>query len=195
MADILKFNLENYKDQIDLKDKDYVDFHSKGTIVFGSLIEDGWDWGRNDWQAYNVSPEAMAILRPRINEKIEDRYFYRELGILPPAHFKRNLKSRLQDSVSAYGYLYEEVFKGLDFTSGDIEKLKQRETKSDYPQALLQTEAKDYLTSAEEEQYEKVITRNNLHLFMEFNEKTAEPDAKIIADLEICFSQIFSFNF
>lgn len=195
MAEIKKFNIESFNDQvIKQKDKDYTDWHSKNTIIFGSLIEDGWDWGGNDWKAYNVSPEAMALVRPRINEKIEDRFFYRELGRLPISAFKRGLKSRIQDAVSKYGWVYEEAFKGLDFSAGEIEKLKQRETRSDYPQSLLQVEEKDYLTWGEDQQYEKIITKNNLPLLMEFYRTMAEPDAKILEDIEICFSQLLSFN-
>lgn len=196
MLNIQKLNVDNYRDQVILqKDKDYTDFHSKNTIVFGSLIEDGWDWGRNDWKAYNVSPEAMALVRPRINEKIEDRYFTRELGQLPVSAFKRNLKSRLQDAIAQYGWVYEEAFKGLDFSATEIERFKQRETRSDYPQSLLQVDNKDYLTWGEDEEYEKTLSKSSLPLLMQFYSSMTEPDAKIIEAVEICFSQLLSRNF
>ena len=196
MSDIKKMNIQDFKDHvIEQKDKDWVDFHSKGTIVLGSLIVDGFDWGRNDWTAYNISDEAMAVLRPRLNQKIEDRFFYREIGILPPAAFKRNLRSRLNDAVARQGFLYQSVFDGLDITLSEREELKRREVHSDYPAAQLAPKQMDYASYADEEQYEKTKRIGNIPLLLEFSNSTLEPDAQILEELEICFSQILSFNF
>lgn len=194
---IKKLNVQNFRDQvIDMVDKDYTDWHSKGTIIFGSLVEDGFDWGYNDWKAYNISEPAVAILRPRLKEKIEDRFFFRELGILPPANFRRNLKSRLEEAVAEQGWLYQAIFDGLDFTMQEKESLVEIEVNSEFPQVALRTEEQDYASDSQQNAHDKVYTKPLIEGLNRFYASIGEPDAKVLKHIDqYCFSQLLSFNF
>lgn len=189
---ILKLNVDNYKKQISLEDREWADWHSMNTIVFASLLESGWDWGRNNWKAWNVSDEAMALLRPRLNQKIEDRYYFYELGRIPPAAFAKSLKSKLTAAVEKHGFLYQQAFDGINFNLEEKEVLKRREVNSDYPQALLMPEQEDYLKDAQEEAYEKIFSRAALNGIMDFMERVQEPDELVLKEISTCFSAIFS---
>lgn len=188
------FDPARMKSQLNLEDKTYTDFHSRNTIIFGSLLESGFDWGRNDWSAYNISEEAMIALRPRINEKVEDRFFFRELGMLPPGAFKKHLKSRLSEAVAKHGVLYQKIFDGLDFADVNFEEMKYRQINSEYPQAQLMPKQEDYASNAIEHAYDKKLNEKRFATFQNFYQSIEEPDGQVLKDIELCFSQLLSFN-
>lgn len=192
MPDIKPFNVQKYVDQVSLKDRGYVDWHSMNNIVFASLLDTGWDWGRSAWSAWNVSDEAMAIIRPRINRKIEERYYQYELGSIPPAAFAKRLKSRIESAVTKRGFLYQQAFEGIDFSFQELESLKRREINSKYPEALLMTQQEDYLSDGQEEAFLKTLSKAALPGLMDFMERVEDPDEGVLEDIKVCFSQIFS---
>ena len=194
MNNILPYNLDNYRSQINLEDKEYTDWHSKNTIVFGSLLDDGWDWGRNDWTSYSMSEENLALIRPRINEKIEDRYYFRELGVLPPGKFKRFLKRNITEIMSQLGPVYETSIKGIDLLESS-EDMKARIIRSEYPQGLLQTEQQDYGSSADENAFNKTTTKNQLEGIIMYSDSFSEPDKLVLEYVDKCFSSLLEFNF
>ena len=191
---IKRFNKQNFIDQTNLEDKDYVDWHSLHTIKFGSLIDDGWDWGRNDWTTYSMKPENLVLIRERINSKIEDRFYFKELGILPPGRFKINLRSHLNSAIDYYGHIYDGFIDELNLFETK-EKLVERHVVSDYPQSQLNTEVKDYASSAVERAHDIVKTRNPMEILSVFNRDFVEPDEAILKRIEVCFSQLITPNF
>ena len=193
MADELKpFSVERFQDQVNLKDRGYVDWHSMNNIVFASLLDVGWDWGRNAWKAWNISDEALAIIRPRLNKKIEDRYYTWELGRIPPGAFAKGLVSRITAAVEKQGFLYEQAFKGISFSYEETEFLKRREVNSQFPESMLMDEQEDYFSDGQQEAYLKTISKAALPGLMEFMRAMEEPDEQVLMDIKVCFSKIFS---
>lgn len=195
MPNFLPFDKERYRDQIDLKDKSYVDHHSSNTITFGSLLDSGWDWGRNDWSCYSMSKETLEIIRPRINSKIEDEYFFRELGTLPPGKFKMLLKRTINEAVAKWGPVYETIADGIDLTTVAQEDFRKRSEHSDFPQSALNHETEEYGTYSDAEQYSKVNKKGPLEAIADYDRAFQEPDAAVVASLNTCFSNFLSFNF
>lgn len=189
---ILRLDVDDYYDQVS-GDRSWSDIHSKHTIMFESLLQDGFDWGRDDWNSYSIKPEYLEIIRPRINSKIEDRYRFRELGVLPPGRWKMNLKTILNKAADKQGVIYNRILDGLDLFSS-TEDTVERTVLSEYPQAQLRSKDKDYASSAVEnaKSFEKV--RNQLDALEQYNRSFVEPDEAILQELEVCFSRYISFT-
>lgn len=194
MPEVKKLNVDNFEKQISLEDRKWREWVSMNTLKFGSIIDIGIDWGRNSWSAWNISDEAMAVLRPRLNKKIEDRYYFREIGRTPPPAFFKSLESRITEAVTKRGFLYEAAFQGLDFSLAEIEFLKKRDLQSEYAQGLVMPGEEDYLSSGTEGGVLRKLSHATLKGLMEFSAATEEPDAGVLRDIDICFSQIFSRN-
>ena len=192
---ISSLNTENYESNLRLEDKDFIDFHSKNTIIFGSLIEDGWDWGRNEWSSYSVKPENIEVLRERINRKIEDRFFYREIGVLPPGRFKRNLRRKIEESIDQLGPLYNAIMDDVDVFSSGSKSLKERVVLSEFPQQQIMTGNSDYASNAQDHNLEERTTGNFIETFIKFQQDFKEPDTLLLKKVEVCFSNLLSFNY
>lgn len=192
---ILPYDMERYHDQMTLADKDYTDWHSKNTITFGSLLDDDYDWGKYEWTSYTMSAEALDALRYRINGKIEERYRYRELGVLPVRRFKDNLVRTINDAMAAHGPIYQEIFKGLDITNNGSELVKKRDVHSNFPQSQLSPTTQDYASSAIEGGRETINSGNQIKAIEAFNRAFNEPDAAVLDWINICFSDYISFDY
>jgi hypothetical protein len=192
---LLPYDIERYKSQMALEDKDYTDWHSKNTLIFGSLLDDDYDWGKDKWTCYNLSDEALAIVRPRINQKIEDRYRYRELGVLPIRRFSDNLIRNISDVMATQGYIYEEIFKGLNITNNGTTLVKERDIHSNFPQSQLAPTTEDYATSSTEKGQETTISGNQIKAIDAFNKAFNEPDAVVLDYISVCFSNFYSFDY
>lgn len=192
--DILQFDTQRYADQMSLEDKNYVDWHSKNTIAFGSLIDDGWDWGRDDWTCYSVKPEYLEVIRDRINEKIEDEYFFREIGVLPVGKFKKILKRTINEAMAKQGPIYNEIAEGLELTMVRSDKFKERTIHSDYPQAQLSPSSKDYASNADEKANERTLKGGPVSAILMYSDGFNEPDAEVVKAVSKCFSNLLSFN-
>lgn len=192
---ILPYDMDRFRDQMALADKTETDWHSKNTIIFGSLLDDDYDWGKNDWKCYTLSDAALAIVRPRINQKIEDRYRYRELGVLPIRRFKDNLVRNINDAMAAQGYLYEEIYKGLDITNNGSSLVKERDIHSNFPQSQLAPTTQDYATSSVEKGQETINSGNQIKAIEAFYKAFNEPDAAVLDYINVCFSNYISFDY
>ena len=156
------------------------------TTVFGELLQTGWDWGRNTWTSTTMAPEVLAIVRPRLNKKIERRYMLRELSIEMPGRWKLLFNARLEDLVDLYGPQYNEIAKGLDLSG--ISESKSRSVNSEYPQAQLQPVTQDYASDANETGSEAVSSASTLEAFRLYESFFKHPDEKIVEALDDMFS-------
>lgn len=186
-------NTDNYHNQVNATDKSYTDWHSRVSITFGSLIDDGFDWGRNDWTSYMIKPEYLDLIRHRINSKIEDRYMFRELGVLPPGRFKIHLRSNLNKAMDKQGVIYNRILDGLDIFSSSEDEV-ERTVLSEYPQAQIRSKDNDYASSAVENAKSNEKIRNQLDALEQYNRSFIEPDEAILKDIEVCFSRYISFG-
>ena len=66
------------------------DYHSVYSIQLCELINDGWiDFNSSDWNFDSYNDEQ----RDRLWRKFERRFYWREIGILPPSRWKWELLS------------------------------------------------------------------------------------------------------
>lgn len=192
--EIKGLDLELYRKQIRLEDKDYTDFHSANGMMFGSLISSGFDWGRDEWDSYTIKDEFIGPIRERVNEKIERRYFFRDIGVTPAAKFRMMLVSRINDAMAELGPVYNVIASGIDISVASEDKFKERNTFSEYPQAVVDPTDNIYLTSANEKANQRTQYLGTLQVFRNARE-FIEPDAKLLEAINRCFSNYYSFNF
>jgi hypothetical protein len=192
---ILPYNIENYKSQMALEDKDYTDWHSKNTLIFASLLDDEYDWGQDEWTCYLLTEDELAIIRPRINKKIEDEFRYRELGSLPIRRFRDNLVRNINHAMAAQAPLYKETIKGIDITNNGTVLVKERDVHSNFPQSQLAPTTEDYATSSIEKGQETTNSGNQIKAIDAFNKAFNEPDAAVLDYISVCFSNYYSFDY
>lgn len=196
---IKKLNVDLYNELVGLEKKTFTDWHSKNTIIFGSLIEDGFDWGKDKWQwsSYVIETDSPAynMIRERINRKIEERYFFDEIGVTVPAQFRMYLKSRIEQSMAKNAGTYDELLKGLDLREAGSAKTVSRVVNSDYPQAQLDSSNNDYAKDATESSTETINKGGQLNSILQYSSLFNEPDEDLLRNIRVCFSNILGFNF
>lgn len=188
------YNVDNYNSTMNLDEREWVDWHSKNTITFGSLIDDGWDWGRNDWSCWTASEETINAIRTRINNRIEEEYYFLEIGVLPPGRFKINLRSKINEIMEELGPIYEEIYKGLDIRDSSRSKYKGRDIRSEYPQAQLMTEEEDYASWSLTQGNERRDLDGQVDSLIRFQREFKGPDGVLLKHIRVCFSNLITFN-
>lgn len=138
---------------------DYSDFHAVFTIQMGELIHDGlinfndgtWDTQLNgqpiDW--YNEEQKK------RLYAKMEQYYYYREIGELPYLRWKGDLLAKIALLMPKYKLLYSILDKGIDPMQEYDDYGKSRNIYSDFPQTMLSGN-EDYASTGNDNQYERI---------------------------------------
>lgn len=80
------------------------------TVELGSLVENGFDLGLEDYPIFNEG------YREGLNTKIVEHYWFREIGTETPELFRRFLNRRMNEVMPYYNQLYQSA---LDFQKKD----------------------------------------------------------------------------
>jgi len=161
-------------------------FYSVYSVAFGELLQTGYDWGRDIWTSTTMTPDVLSVVRLRLNRKIEDEFYQREINIEIPKQWSKKFVRRLEDLVDKYGPIYNEIAGGIDLTG--IHEYKARSVNSEYPQALVNSSNQDYLSNGNLTGYEDVSSKTTLEALREFDNFFQHPDEKILKGLDIMFS-------
>lgn len=148
------------------------DFHSVATIQLGELIDGGWfNWDDSwEWDWYDEEQ------RFRLQRKIDNRFFWREIGILPPLQWKMEFLRKLNEIMPKYKFLYdmlsnEEFNPFLEYHkwgSRNEDTLrndkrdqwgKSRSIGSEFPQTMLSGH-EDYASTGNDAEYENLSDDN-----------------------------------
>lgn len=164
------------------------DFHAVVTVTLGELVYDGWiDWDDDSWHWDAYDDEQYN----RLNEKIEARYWDREIGILPPGEWKRRFIGKLNEVMPKYKLLYDKVKDGLDIWQESDEYHKERSVDSEYPQTQLRG-TEDYASSGGDMEYETIKDGDMLDKIRKFQQYYVDVDVMILDELEPLFSSLYS---
>ena len=214
--EIKGLDIEAYDDSIfKYNSSDWTDWHSRRTIVFDSLNDTTFiDAEGNpksfrslwsDWEAYSMDADSVAkalninseegqevfeAIRNRINSKIEDNYFAHELGTLPPGRFARYLKQTIEQEAAKLGTLYVKAAQGLDIFAESSTKRQMISANSQFPQAAITTQQRDYATESDELSENVVVSGPDLEKVLKFAQEFTEPDAQIVRAVGSCFSTL-----
>lgn len=165
------------------------DQHAPNTIRFGEIMDDHPSWRTNYYPAF---PE---VHRTRLNQKIEDRYFYREIsheGGGMPGVFFHFLKRKLNEVLPQYMKIYALEDSGdINVLRTETTKVKSRSIYSDYPQTALSGDA-DYATNSNDIANASEVTGPNIDMINKFNESYTDTDLLVLKALDVCFAGMTS---
>lgn len=190
------------------------DFHSVATISLGELLYDGvidWNEEINSWDKLTWNWKRFVLLSTKIDEKtkeeipdyekqqelydrlcnkIEGRYFNREISLLPLGQWKREFIRTMGEIMPKYNKLYG-IIDNINILQEKDKYGKRRNINSSFPQTLLNNNS-DYASSGKDAEYEEIIDGNILDRIRTYNLEYKDIDVMILDDIEILFSPLLS---
>lgn len=175
-----------------LEGSNFNDFHSVINIKFGELIESGFDWGGSE---YYPGDETFNIVhRQRINKKIEDRYYWREICVIPPGQFRHYMIRKLNEVMPKYNKMLNIIYsENFDILNTGTISNKQRSIFTEYPQSMLDG-SQDYASTGNDVAAESVTTGDVLNKYSDFNELFTDVDVMILNELRVNFLHLTSLD-
>lgn len=170
------------------------DYHAVTTITLGELLAPGGiDWTTPQWSwrddAYNDAQYT------RCTKKIENRYYDRELGVMPPGRWRRHLLRLIAEIMPVLKPLYELANgnPGIFMTDNDTWH-KTRTVFSDFPATQL-APGQDYASNATDMEYETVTNGNYMDKVKAIRQGDyVDIDVLLLEHLEECFSPLWTVN-
>lgn len=168
------------------------DFHAVTTITLGELLtEGGVDWTQPQWSwrddAYDNAQYARCC------RKIENRYYDRELGVMPPSRWRRHLMRLISEFMPVLKPLYDlaDGNPGMFLADADTWH-KTRTVLSDFPATQLQPN-QDYASNATDTQYETITNGNFIDKIQAIRQGDyVDIDVLLLEHLEECFSPLWT---
>lgn len=168
------------------------DYHAVTTITLGELLAPGGiDWTTPQWSwrddAYNDTQYSRCC------KKIENRYYDREIGVMPPGRWRRHLLRLIAEIMPVLKPLYElaDGNPGIFMTDNDTWH-KTRTVISDFPATQLAT-GQDYASNATDTEYETVTNGNYMDKVKAIRQGDyVDIDVLLLEHLEECFSPLWT---
>lgn len=171
------------------------DFHGMMTYTFGELLDvpGGVDWGNAAWSWRDVAYDDTQYTR--CCKKIENRFFDRELGVMPPSRWRRHFMRLIQEIMPVLRPLYALVSNNPDIILSDSDIWhKMRTVYSDFPATQL-AENQDYASNATDNQYETIANGDFMNKVNRIrNGEYVDIDVLLLDHLETCFSPLWTIN-
>lgn len=164
------------------------DFHAVVTVTLGELITDKWvDWTDPSWHWDSYNDEQYT----RVCEKFNNHFWDREIGVLPPGSWKREVLRKFNEIMPKYKLVYQALENGVDILQDSDTYGKNRNVFSDFPATQIAPQNQDYASNATDNQFETIVQGN----FLEKMEKIKDYDdidLMIINDMDSLFSCFYS---
>ncbi len=168
------------------------EYHQVVTITLGELlVPGGIDWHTPEWawreSAYNDTQYTRCC------RKIENRYYDREIGVLPPSRWKRHFLRLIDEIMPVLKPLYSAVDGNSGVMLSDMDTWhKMRTVFSDFPATQL-TENQDYASNATDNQYETITNGNFMDKIAHIKRGDyVDIDVLLLDHLEKCFSPLWT---
>lgn len=172
----------------------YPDFHSVYSIQLCELIKDGFidfndeTWDFDSYQRFKGDREQ----RDRLWKKFKRRFYWREIGIIPPGQWKWELLRKLDEIMPKYKPAYKALDEGTDIFRHYGEYGKSRNIYSEFPQTML-GDNEDYASNGMDREYEEVYLGDWMEQMAKLKNYD-DVDVMILKELETMFSCMFTVN-
>lgn len=180
---------------IDFYEEPYLpDYHAVYSIQLCELINDGWiDFDTSDWDfdCYERF-EGDREQRDRLWKKFMRRFYFREIGIIPPGIWRWELLRKLDEIMPKYKPLYKALDDGQNILQHYGEYGKSRNIFSEFPQTQL-GDNEDYATNGNDREYESIYTGDWIDQLAKIK-NYSDIDVMILEELETFFSAMFTVN-
>lgn len=157
------------------------------TITLGEWYEQGFYNPADEswhWDAY--SDEQYE----RLCKKFINRFYFREVGLLPAFRWKMAYLRKLNEIMPKYKELYKRVESGINPLQIEDSYEKSRDIFSDFPQTLLAGNA-DYASTGSDREFERVTEGDVVNKLIDYAERYNDVDVLILNELDSClFSSI-----
>lgn len=170
------------------------DYHAVVTITFGELLTSGGvDWTQPQWSwrddAYNDAQYERCC------KKIENRYYDRELGVMPPGRWRRHFLRLISEIMPVLKPLYELAAGNPGIFMSDADTWhKTRTVFSDFPVTQLAT-GQDYASNATDMEYETVTNGNYMDKVKAIRQGDyVDIDVLLLEHINACFSPLWTVN-
>lgn len=164
------------------------DIHSVVTIELCELVEAGlFDWENDEelkWDAYDEEQYS------RVCKKFVNRYFHREVGIVPFGLWRLEYVRKMNEVMPKYKLLYK-ALEEFDFMADSDEYGKYRTIGSDFPQTMLSGNS-DYASTGTDHEFETIKRGEQLDKLLKFARDYDDVDVMILNDMETLFSCMFT---
>lgn len=164
------------------------DYHAVFSVQLCELIntEGGIDFSDGTWEYDYYSEEQ----RDRLWKKFEARFYWREIGVLPPTRWKWEVIRKLNEVMPKYKPIYEALENGQNILQKYGEYGKSRNMYSEFPQTMLSGLNQDYVSSGTDKEHENVYLGDWMEQ-LERIKNYDDVDVLILKELETMFS-VFS---
>lgn len=170
------------------------EYHQVMSITLGELlVPGGIDWTSEEWSwresAYDDAQYARCC------RKIENRYYDREIGVLPASRWKRHFLRLIDEIMPTLKPLYAAVDGNSGVMLSDMDTWhKMRTVFSDFPATQL-AENQDYASNATDNQYETITNGNFMDKIAHIKQGDyVDIDVLLLDHLEECFSPLWTVN-
>lgn len=171
------------------------DFHGVMTYTFGELLDvpGGVNWNSAAWSWRDVAYDDMQYTR--CCKKIENRFYDRELGVMPVSRWKRHFLRLINEIMPTLKPLYAAVDGNSGVMLSDMDTWhKMRTVFSDFPATQL-AENQDYASNATDNQYETITNGDFMDKVSRVrNGDYVDIDVILLEHLETCFSPLWTIN-
>lgn len=170
--------------------QDSEDWHATMTIQLGELIRDNiivWGEPTTMWDYFDEEQYW------RVSEKLQERYFWREIGIVPPGAWMQQFRSHMNLIMPKYKLIYQAIKDGIDLMTISDKFGKSRTIGSDFPATQLKADTQDYAADAADRQYED-IEHGDFLARVAMLQDYDDVDLQIVKSCDKLFSSILTAN-
>jgi len=166
------------------------EYHAVYTIQLCELIEDGLiDFSDESWNFDSYNNEQ----RNRFWEKFKNRFYWREIGILPYKRWKWELIRKLNEIMPKYKEAYKALDEGQNIFQKYGEYGKSRNVFSDFPQTRIGGNNQDYASNATDREHEEIYLGDWMEQ-MKRLQTYDDVDLMILKEVETFFSVMYTVN-
>lgn len=170
------------------------DYHAVMTITFGELLTPGGvDWTQAQWSWRDVAYNDAQY--DRCCKKIENRYYDREIGVMPPGRWRRHFMRLISEIMPILKPLYKLTDGNPGIFMSDTDTWhKMRTVFSDFPATQLQS-GQDYASNATDTQYETITNGDFMSKVQAIRQGDyVDIDVLLLEHLDTCFSPLWTVN-
>lgn len=164
-------------------------WRSPVSLLLGELIEAGHiDFSQAAWDFDSYDVEQ----RNRLYHKLQGRFYFRSIAILPPARWRMRLLAQLNELMDKYKWAYKALEDGLDPLQAGSRYRRYVNIDSDFPQTLL-SQNQDYASYGTDFEEEEIQQQDWLDFLVRLK-RAKGVDEMILDELEPLFSSLITVN-
>lgn len=162
------------------------DYHAAYSIELCELCNSGFDpFGDSRWATLDWYSDAQ---KSRLEEKIKARFWFREIGIVPPGRWRWEFTRVMGEVLPKYKAAYAALDNGTTPLTASDTYEKERTVYSDFPATQLNASVNDYARNANDREHETMTDGDFIAKVEQLRSRYNDIDVCILDELEVTFS-------